>query len=63
MTLKLIKKAFEFKLDSLVETCEQYLISVVNIRSCVKFYSVAEEIHASSLREYCSGNKRFRLRI
>lgn len=54
-TLKLIKKAYEFKLDSLVELCEQFLISVVNIRSCVKFYSVAEEINAVNLREYCSG--------
>ncbi|CAH1132015.1 unnamed protein product [Ceutorhynchus assimilis] len=55
VTLKLIKKAYEFKLDSLVETCEQYLISVVNIRNCVKFYSVAEEVNAVNLREYCSG--------
>lgn len=54
-TLNLIKKAHEFKLDSLVELCEQFLISVVNIRSCVKFYSVAEEINAVNLREYCSG--------
>ncbi|XP_060532687.1 rabankyrin-5 isoform X2 [Cylas formicarius] len=55
LTLKLIKQAFDFKLNSLMESCEQYLISVVTIRSCVKFYSVAEEIQASSLREYCSG--------
>lgn len=55
VTLKLIRKAHEFKLDSLVELCEQFLISVVNIRSCVKFYSVAEEINADNLREYCSG--------
>ncbi|CAH1099532.1 unnamed protein product, partial [Psylliodes chrysocephalus] len=55
LTLKLIKKAHEFKLDNLVELCEQFLISVVNIRSCVKFYSVAEEIEADNLREYCSG--------
>ncbi|CAG9857669.1 unnamed protein product [Phyllotreta striolata] len=55
LTLNLIKKAHEFKLDSLVELCEQFLISVVNIRSCVKFYSVAEEIDAANLREYCSG--------
>lgn len=54
-TLKLIKKAHEFKLDNVVELCEQFLISVVNIRSCVKFYSVAEDINAENLREYCSG--------
>lgn len=52
--LKVIKKAHEFKLDLLVELCEQYLISVVDIRSCVKFYSVAEDIEAANLREYCS---------
>ncbi|XP_056639998.1 rabankyrin-5 [Diorhabda sublineata] len=55
LTLNLIKKAHEFQLNSLVELCEQFLISVVNIRSCVKFYSVAEEIDAINLREYCSG--------
>jgi ankyrin repeat protein len=55
LTLKLIRKAYEFKLDNLVETCEQYLIYVVTIRTCVKFYSVAEEINAENLREYCSG--------
>nr|XP_023017767.1 rabankyrin-5 [Leptinotarsa decemlineata] len=55
LALKLIRKAYEFKLVSLVELCEQFLISVVNIRSCVKFYSVAEEIEAINLREYCSG--------
>lgn len=55
ITLKLIKQAYEFKLTNLVEYCEQYLISVVNIRTCVKFYSVAEEINANSLRDYCSG--------
>ncbi|RZC41281.1 BTB domain containing protein [Asbolus verrucosus] len=55
LTLKLIRKAFEFKLDNLVESCEQYLICIVTIRTCVKFYSVAEEIDAENLREYCSG--------
>ncbi|KAJ8913699.1 hypothetical protein NQ315_007416 [Exocentrus adspersus] len=55
LTLKLIRKAYEFKLDNLVELCEQFLISIVNIRSCVKFYSVAEEVDACNLREYCSG--------
>lgn len=53
-TIQLIKKAHELKLDSLVELCENFLISVVDTRSCVKFYSVAEEINANNLREYCS---------
>lgn len=55
VTLKVIRKAFEFKLISLVESCEQSLINHVNVRNCVRFYSVAEEINAGSLREYCSG--------
>ncbi|XP_063927152.1 rabankyrin-5 [Zophobas morio] len=55
ITLKVIRKAFEFKLDNLVESCEQFLIYSVTIRTCVKFYSVAEEIGAENLREYCSG--------
>ncbi|XP_050504422.1 rabankyrin-5 [Diabrotica virgifera virgifera] len=54
VTLNLIKKAHEFQLHSLVSMCEQFLISAVDIRCCVKFYSVAEEIEAPSLREYCS---------
>ncbi|XP_008195018.3 rabankyrin-5 [Tribolium castaneum] len=54
-TLKVIRKAHEFKLDNLVQSCEQFLISAVTIRTCVKLYSVAEEIEAQNLREYCSG--------
>lgn len=54
-TLKLIKKAHEYSLNPLVEQCEQHLISIVSIRKCVRFYSIAEEINAVNLREYCSG--------
>lgn len=52
---QVIVKAHEFKLVPLVEKCEQFLMGQVNVRNCVKFYSVAEEIAAESLREYCSG--------
>ncbi|KAI9578878.1 hypothetical protein GQX74_014889 [Glossina fuscipes] len=31
------------------------LISSVGVRSCVRFYCVAEEVGAASLLEYCSG--------
>lgn len=55
LTLKLIRKAHEFKLNNLVESCEQFLIYAVTIRTCVKFYSVAEEIGAANLLKYCSG--------
>lgn len=55
LTLKIIRRAFDFKLNGLVEICERFLINGVTVRTCVKFYSVAEEINAIHLREYCSG--------
>lgn len=55
LTMKIVRKAHEFKLDGLVRNCERVLINHVNVRNCVKFYSVAEEIEAGSLRDYCSG--------
>lgn len=54
ITLKLIRKAHEFHLNGLVSACEQKLIASVEVRTCVKFYSVAEEIEAEELRAYCS---------
>lgn len=54
LTLKIIRKAFEFRLIGLVEICERFLINEVTVKNCVKFYSVAEEINASNLRDYCS---------
>ncbi|KAK9876365.1 hypothetical protein WA026_012674 [Henosepilachna vigintioctopunctata] len=53
--LDVLKKAHEFNLNNLVESCEQYLISSVNIRNCVKLYTVAETVNASRLLNYCSG--------
>lgn len=55
LTLKIIRKAYEFKLIGLVERCETILVNHVDVQNCVKFYSVAEEISAINLREYCSG--------
>lgn len=54
-TLNILKKAHELKLHQLVESCEQYLISNVNIRNCVKLYTVAEMLNADRLLNYCSG--------
>lgn len=34
---------------------ERALVSSVGLRSCVRFYCVAEEVGAASLLEYCSG--------
>ncbi|XP_060806538.1 rabankyrin-5 isoform X1 [Amyelois transitella] len=53
--LQLMKSAASFKLHGLVSKCEQALIASVGVRSCVKFYSAADEIGASALKEHCSG--------
>ncbi|XP_034827404.1 rabankyrin-5 [Maniola hyperantus] len=53
--LQLMKSAANFKLYGLVGKCEQALIASVGVRSCVKFYSAADEIGASALKEHCSG--------
>lgn len=55
LALKVIFVAFDLKLMGLVQYCEQVLINNVSVRTCVKFYSVAEEVNAVHLREYCSG--------
>ncbi|PZC83492.1 hypothetical protein B5X24_HaOG207475 [Helicoverpa armigera] len=53
--LQLMKSAASFKLHGLVGKCEQALIASVGVRSCVKFYSAADEIGAAALKEHCSG--------
>ncbi|XP_063628854.1 rabankyrin-5 [Cydia splendana] len=53
--LQLMKSAANFKLNGLVGKCEQALIASVGVRTCVKFYSAADEIGASALKEHCSG--------
>lgn len=55
LTLDLIKVAHRFSLPTLFGLCEKALVSSAGIRSCVRFYCVAEEIGASTLLEYCSG--------
>lgn len=44
-----------FKLPGLMGLCERALVSSVNVRTCVRFYCVAEEVGAANLQEYCSG--------
>ncbi|XP_041972423.1 rabankyrin-5 [Aricia agestis] len=53
--LQMMKSAANFKLLGLVGKCEQALIASVGVRNCVKFYSAADEISASALKEHCSG--------
>ncbi|XP_055377542.1 rabankyrin-5 [Condylostylus longicornis] len=55
LALGLLRAAHKFKLPGLLGLCERALVASVGVRSCVRFYCVAEEVGASSLLEYCSG--------
>ncbi|XP_055604737.1 rabankyrin-5 [Uranotaenia lowii] len=55
LALDLLKTSHRFKLPGLMGLCERALVSSVSVRSCVRFYCVAEEVGASNLLEYCSG--------
>lgn len=55
LTLGLLKVAHRFSLPGLLGLCERALVASVGVRSCVRFYCVAEEVGAASLLEYCSG--------
>ncbi|EDW37972.1 GL12350 [Drosophila persimilis] len=55
LALDLLKAAHRFGLPALLGLCERALVASVGVRSCVRFYCVAEEVAASTLLEYCSG--------
>lgn len=55
LTLGLLRVAHRFSLPALLGLCERALVSSVGVRSCVRFYCVAEEVGAAALLEYCSG--------
>lgn len=55
LALGLLRASHRFKLPGLLGLCERALVSSVGVRSCVRFYCVAEEVGAASLLEYCSG--------
>lgn len=50
----MMKAAKRFHLASFVQNCEKQLMSYVNVHNCVKFYQIAEEIGATSLKDHCS---------
>lgn len=41
-------------MEPLVEICEQNLITSVNVKNCVRFYQLADEIGVDNLRNHCS---------
>lgn len=54
LSLGLLRAAHRFRLPGLMGLCERALVSSVGVRSCVRFYCVAEEVGAATLQEYCS---------
>ncbi|XP_072043178.1 rabankyrin-5-like [Amphiura filiformis] len=52
--LELMKASGKFRLDELRDRCEKALMSSVTVRNCIRYYQVAEEIGASSLKSHCS---------
>lgn len=52
--LNIIKTSKRFDLTSLVEKGEESLMSFVNVKNCVKFYQLADEIQAKLLKNHCS---------
>uniref|UniRef100_A0A1B6G1J7 FYVE-type domain-containing protein n=2 Tax=Cuerna arida TaxID=1464854 RepID=A0A1B6G1J7_9HEMI len=53
-SLSLMKRASGLHLEELVSRCEKALVSSVNVRNCIRYYSTADEINANVLKEHCS---------
>lgn len=51
---ELMKLANRFHLQPLRERCEKGVMSLVNVRNCIRFYQTAEELNASTLMNYCA---------
>ncbi|CAJ0924436.1 unnamed protein product, partial [Ranitomeya imitator] len=51
---ELMKLANRFQLQLLRERCEKGVMSLVNVRNCIRFYQTAEELHAITLLNYCA---------
>jgi len=51
---ELMKLANRFQLQLLRERCEKSVMSLVNVRNCIRFYQTAEELSASTLMNYCA---------
>lgn len=52
--IDLMKLANRFQLYQLRERCEKGVMSLVNVRNCIRFYQTAEELNAVALLNYCS---------
>ncbi|CAG0892014.1 unnamed protein product [Cyprideis torosa] len=54
MLLGLITAANKFKVLDLVARCEDRLISLVSMASCIRFYTTADEIGTERLKNHCA---------
>jgi hypothetical protein len=52
--LDMMKQADRFNLKELKIKCEDGLLTFVNVRNCIKFYEVAEQISALNLKAHCN---------
>jgi ankyrin repeat protein len=52
--LNMMKAAKEFDLPSLVQKCENKLMTFVVVRNCVRFYQVADQLAVDGLKNHCS---------
>ncbi|KAM9034862.1 LOW QUALITY PROTEIN: rabankyrin-5 [Sarcophilus harrisii] len=51
---ELMRLANRFQLQLLRERCEKGVMSLVNVRNCIRFYQTAEELNATTLMNYCA---------
>lgn len=49
-----MKQAERFNLKELKLKCEDGLLTFVNVRNCIKFYEVADQIAALTLKSHCN---------
>lgn len=52
--LDMMKQADRFNLKELKMKCEDGLLTFVNVRNCIKFYEVADQISALTLKSHCN---------
>ncbi|KAG8122751.1 putative Ankyrin repeat and FYVE domain-containing protein, partial [Naja naja] len=49
-----VKNSLLMLLRLLLDRCEKGVMSLVNVRNCIRFYQTAEELNASTLMNYCA---------
>ncbi|XP_065197269.1 rabankyrin-5-like [Sycon ciliatum] len=51
--LQLLTAAAKYRLTSLLNKCENGLVSMVTVKNCVRLFQVANDTNAKDLRKYC----------